>query len=173
MSGRFHKPVAANGWRPHFFAPQTNFNAKKINVMDTSQKRERILMPWVSKYLLIACFLGVGASSSLAQSGIEGKWKDNKNGGTILIYEEDGKYFGQLIGADNPEENSKIQVQNKKIVLLKDFKKESDTNFCCGTIYQPRHKRTISATLELEDENALRVNGKYGVFSGSQVWTRL
>jgi uncharacterized protein (DUF2147 family) len=123
-------------------------------------------------FLLLTCFAGLGLLSVQAQTGIEGKWKDHKNGGTILIYEENGLYFGQLIASDIPEENEKIQA-HEKIVLLKDFEKKSDTKFCCGTIYQPKKKITLSATLILEDENTLKINGRYGVFKGSQVWTRL
>lgn len=109
--------------------------------------------------------------SMKSTSGIEGKWRDTEGGGVILIYEEDGRYFGQLIGADDPEENKKIQ-EHGKIILMKNFEQKNSREYCCGTIFQPREKRKIKATLVLEDDNTLRINGKYGVFKGTRIWKR-
>ncbi len=105
-------------------------------------------------------------------SSIEGKWKDEKTGGIISIYEEDGLYFGQLLGADKAEHNQKIKEKGK-IFILKNFKKESDTKYCCGTIFQPLEKRTVKGTLVLEEENKLKINGKYAGFTGSRIWKRM
>jgi uncharacterized protein (DUF2147 family) len=103
---------------------------------------------------------------------IEGKWKDTSNGGIIKIYEKEGMYFGRLIGAEKPEDNKRITAYGE-IILMKNFKKQSSTEYCCGTIYQPKEKRTINATLVLKDENTLRINGKYGIFTGTRIWKRL
>lgn len=126
---------------------------------------------WKITLMLLMLVLGLGAISAKGQGSIKGKWKDDEGGGVILIYQEDGMYYGQLAAADEPEENAKIQ--GKTIVLMKDFQKTSDTQFCCGTIYQPREKRLITATLILKDGNTLEINGRYGLFTGSRIWTRL
>jgi len=123
--------------------------------------------------LLLVCLGGIGLMTARVQTSIEGTWKDHENGGIIEIYQENGKYFGQLIGADNPEEHAKIQSREEKIVILRDFEQKSDTKFCCGTIFQPRHQRVISGTLILKDKNTLEIKGRYGVFRGSSEWKRL
>lgn len=123
-------------------------------------------------FLLFTCILATSIVSAKAQTGIEGKWKEPKNGGVILIYEENGKYFGQLIASDDPKETEKIKAKGK-IILLRDFEKKSETKFCCGKIYQPKKEKLISAELILEDKNTLKVIGKSGFMSGSQTWKRL
>ena len=128
---------------------------------------------WMKAFFLVIALLGIGLVSAKAQSTIKGKWKQEENGGTILIYEEDGFYYGQLIAADSPEENAKIQAHEKKIFILKDFKKENETQFCCGTVYAPRKKKTLSGSMILEDENTLKVSAQYKMFSGSKTFTRL
>jgi Delta7-sterol 5-desaturase len=125
--------------------------------------------------LFLFFILAVGLTMIAAKSpdGIEGKWKDDNDGGVIMIYEEDGLYYGQLIGADKQEDNQKIQEYGKKIILMKNFEKKSSKEYCCGTIIQPREKRTITATLILIDKNTLKINGQYGVFTGSRILKRL
>lgn len=128
---------------------------------------------WKATFLVFsAVIIGLSAiSATKSIDGIEGKWRDNNGGAVILIYEENGLYFGQLISADNPEENQKIQ-EHGKVILMKNFKKTSPTEYCCGTIFQPKEKRTISATLILKDKNTLKINGKYGAFTASRTWKR-
>lgn len=123
-------------------------------------------------FLLFTFILATSIISAKAQTGIEGKWEEPKNGGVILIYKEDGKYFGQLIASDDPKETEKIKAKGK-ILILRDFEKKSETKFCCGKIYQPKKEKLISAELMLEDKNTLKVTGKSGIMSGSQTWKRL
>jgi uncharacterized protein (DUF2147 family) len=117
------------------------------------------------------CFLSFSLTTGRAQSTIEGDWKDPKNGAIISIYQENGKFYGQLKASEDPKAQKRIESQGK-IILLKDFEQDDETSYCCGTIYQPKKKKTISATLYLEDNNTLRIEGRYGPFKGSQVWTR-
>ena len=120
-------------------------------------------------FFILTCLCLISAK---AQGSIEGEWKNDKNGTTILIYEEEGSYFGQLIGSEDPEQDQKIKEQDK-IILLRDFKNEGDSQFCCGTIYQPKKKRSLDGSIELEDENTMILTGKYKKFSRSQSWTRI
>ena len=123
-------------------------------------------------FIISMCCLSFSLTAVRAQSAIEGDWKDPKNGAIISIYEENGKYYGQLKGSEDPKAQKRIESHGK-IILLKDFKRENEKSYCCGTIYQPKKKKTISATLYLEDNNTLRIEGRYGPFKGSQVWTRI
>ena len=122
--------------------------------------------------IISMCLYSYCLPSVTAQSTIEGDWKDPKNGAIISIYEENWKFYGQLKGSEDPKAQKRIESQGK-IILLKDFKRENEKSYCCGPIYQPKKKKTISATLYLEDNNTLRIEGRYGPFKGSQVWTRI
>ena len=124
-------------------------------------------------FFLMLSFSIFGIQQLPAQSSIEGKWKESQKGGIIEIYEEDGQYFGQLIGSENQEETEKIQAREEKIIILRNFEKKNDTKFCCGKIFQPKTKRTLNGTLTLVDENTLKVKGKMGIMSGTTTWTRI
>ncbi len=129
-----------------------------------------------NKKLIIQCLCGLClllTASLQAQSSIEGKWQDPDKGNTILIYEEDGLFYGQLIAAANAEENAKIQEHGDKIVLFRQFEKKSETEFCCGTIYQPKAKKKLKGELKLLSQNELKVTGKLGLIKGSKVWKRV
>jgi uncharacterized protein (DUF2147 family) len=76
------------------------------------------------------------------------------------------------MSVDDPDKNEKVQ-SHEKVILLRDFERKSDSKFCCGTIYQPKHDRLLSASMKLEDKNTLKVTGKYGPFRGTQIWTKL
>ncbi len=122
---------------------------------------------------LLSLFIMNSLTTSLtAQAEIEGKWRDNDKGVVILIYEEEGKYFGQLIELDDQEANQKIQAAGK-IIILRDFEKESESKFCCGKIYQPKKKKSFSASLVLEDEMTLKIKVKKGIMKRTQTWTRV
>lgn len=127
---------------------------------------------WLTKTMTLFFISILTAFSFRAQAQIEGQWKDTEKGITIFIYEQEGKYFGRLISSEDAEQNKKIQ-ENGKIVLLRDFEKKSDTKFCCGTIFQPKAKRTLNATLYLEDDKTLKIKASYGFFSGTKYWKRL
>ncbi len=130
-------------------------------------------MNYKSKKSIFAfIILSLIALSTHAQTSIEGQWRDYEKGVTISIYEEDGKFFGQLVSSDDAEQNAKIQ-QKGKIILLKNFEKKGDKKYCCGTIYQPQYDRTLNATLFLENEDTLQIKAKYGIFSGTRLWKRL
>lgn len=122
--------------------------------------------------LLVAFMVSFSTVAAMAQTGIEGTWKEPKNGGVIKIFEEDGKYYGQLIATEDKEQTKKIESHGK-VILLRDFEKEGANKFCCGTIYQPKKEKTLSASLVLEDENTLKIKAKMGIFSGTQTWTRM
>lgn len=101
-----------------------------------------------------------------------GEWRDNDVNATVLIYEQDGLFFGKLVDADKAEFQLRLQL-NEKIAVLENFKMTSPTEFCCGTVHQLEQGRTINATLLLLDENTLQINGRYLIFSGTRIWNKL
>lgn len=119
----------------------------------------------------LVLLLGMGTFSATAQSAIEGQWKDDVGGAVINIYKENNQYFGQLISADDPHENE--MIKGKTVVLMKNFEAKNDKEFCCGTIYQPKEKRTVTANLFLVDDRTLRLEGSYRGFTRNRIWTKL
>lgn len=109
--------------------------------------------------------------SAMSQSTIEGKWKDVETGGTIFIFQQEGKYFGQLIGTDTPENDKKIQ--GKTVFILKDFEMKNEKEFCCGTVFQPKSKRTVSGKIKLINPTTLNVTGRKGFISRTKKFVRL
>ena len=144
----------------------------KVQIINSSIMINSINHRSKKLFLLLILITGFALTSVKAQDSIEGKWKDDKKGTVILIFEEEGKYYGELISAEDPKANEKIKEQGK-IILLKDFEKEGDNSYCCGKIYQPKKKKSISAKLVLEDENTLKLNVKAGPFKKSRTWIRL
>ena len=135
---------------------------------------QEVPFPFLRKaaLLLLLLIFSLGISSLKAQSGIEGEWS-TPDGGVILIYEVDEKYFGKVVSSDDPEQNAKLQQQEEDIILLKDFSKKNDTKFCCGSIYIPQRDRTLSATITLIDEDTLKIKVKAGVMSATRTWKKL
>lgn len=126
---------------------------------------------WAKKMNLpLIIIFAMFSFTALSQSSIEGKWKDSEDGGVVLIYQKDGLFFGQILSADKPEENQKLN--GRKILVLKNFEKKNEKEFCCGTIFQPRERRYLTGSLVLQNPNTLKVKGKFGIFSGSRIWKK-
>ena len=109
---------------------------------------------------------------SHAQISIEGHWQPEGKDAVFKIYEEDGKYYGQLIGSNNPEEDKKIK-EKEPIILLRNLEKKTDTKYCCGTFISPENKKEVTASFALLDDNTLKFNAKKGPFSKSVTWKRI
>jgi sterol desaturase/sphingolipid hydroxylase (fatty acid hydroxylase superfamily) len=121
--------------------------------------------------ILVIGFVSVlSFSFTKTHTTIEGQWKD-ADGAIIQIYEKGGLCFGKIIKFLSAEDEEK-RVGRTPIVL-KNFKKKNDTEFCCGTMYQIREKRTVSGTLTLLDKNTLLLKGTYRGFSGSKKWIKI
>lgn len=106
------------------------------------------------------------------QTTIEGKWKDPESGGVIRIYKKDSLFFGQLISAKDSTENQLIKDKGE-IILMKNFERVKANEYCCGTIFQPRKKRVVTAKLVLINSDELKIIGFYHGFSASRTWERL
>jgi len=111
-------------------------------------------------------------SASSPKNRIEGKWIFQKNGAVVEMDEKDVLFFGELIKTSNEEDNKKI-LEKGKIILLNNFEKESETVYCCGTLFAPKKDMILDATMILEDPNTLRVNAKYGILQGTEILEKL
>lgn len=123
-----------------------------------------------SMFLMINCLLI--SVVVFSQKNIEGTWQPKGKDAIFKIYEENGKFYGQLIGSKNKDEDKKIKEQ-ESIVLLRDLQKESNNTFCCGTFISPKNKKRASATLKIKDKNTILFKLEKGWFSKSIIWTRI
>lgn len=148
---------------PEYVARYDRIQARRFGAETRSVWRK-------AKWPILILILG-GSLSAKAQTTITGTWKDDTGGGTIEIYEEGGLYYGKIVAAQKATEQKKIQGKN--IIVLRDFEKKSDQEYCCGTLFQPRFKREVQGTLTLIDPNTLQLTGTFKGFSRNRVWTRL
>jgi hypothetical protein len=123
---------------------------------------------WITPIIIL---LGLFSFSAMSQSTIEGKWKGLETGGIIHIFQKEGKYFGQLIATDTFENDEKLK--GKTIFILKDFEIKNEKEFCCGTIYQPKEKRTVSGEINLINSTTLKVTGRKGLIARSKKWVKI
>lgn len=109
---------------------------------------------------------------AFSQNSIEGTWQPEGKQAIFKIFEKNGKYYGQLIGSTNPDEDKKIKSK-EKIILLRNLEKESDKEYCCGVFIAPENKTKLSASLTLVDKNNIQLTLKKGWFGKTIVWNRI
>lgn len=120
--------------------------------------------------ILFLCAMSI--SSTTPTPSIIGKWQDSEGGGIIRIYQADGKYYGELDSTLDPNEQQLIE--GRKIMILKDFERKVEGEFCCGTIFAPRYRQSASGTLKLLDATTLEVTVEINwLMTRSRVWKRL
>ena len=107
-----------------------------------------------------------------SQSSIEGTWQPEGKQAIFKIFEKDVKYYGQLIGSTNPEEDKKIKSKDE-IILLRNLEKESVKEYCCGVFIAPENKTKLSASLTLVDKNKIKLRLKKGWFGKTIIWNRI
>ena len=107
---------------------------------------------------------------TITEDALTGTWKNEEKGVTIKIYEQNGDYFGKIIAIDDPEKNN--QIQGKNLLLLKDFQKTSDANYCCGTVEHFGKKRTFNGTIQLINDNLMQLKVSFRGMSRIQKWIK-
>jgi uncharacterized protein (DUF2147 family) len=123
--------------------------------------------------LLMITFLCLLISTlAFSQNNIEGTWQPEGKQAIFKIFEKDGKYYGQLIGSTNQDEDKKIKSK-EKIILLRNLEKESDKEYCCGVFIAPENKTKLSASLTLVDKNKIKLTLKKGWFGKTIIWNRI
>lgn len=101
-----------------------------------------------------------------------GEWRNKKHGVEVNIYKKKNLYFGKVTDAGNEKGNEKIR-NGEVMQILQNFRKTSDTTYCCGTIYIPKINSTLKARIEIIDKNKLQVIGYvFGIPMVSK-WTKI
>lgn len=122
--------------------------------------------------LMIVVLFVFTSTIAFSQNSIEGTWQPEGKQAIFKIFEKNGKYYGQLIGSTNPDEDKKIKSK-EKIILLRNLEKESDKEYCCGVFIAPENKTKLSASLTLVDKNNIKLTLKKGWFGKTIVWNRI
>ncbi len=139
----------------------------------------------MSAALFFLFFMGTGFAGD---DSIVGKWKtiDDKTGepkSIVEIYEQDGKYFGQIKelfrkpGEDPdpvcdkcPKDDPRKDQPTKGMVIIQDLVKKGD-EYSGGTILDPKEGKIYTCKLWLEEGN-LKLRGYIAFFFRTQTWQR-
>jgi len=136
-----------------------------------------------------AIFFLFSVSFAFAGSGITGKWKtiDDKTGepkSIVKIYEQNGKYYGQIAqlfrkpGEDPdpvcdkcPDDDSRKNQRIKGMVIIKDLVQDED-EYSGGTILDPKEGKIYRCKVWIEN-GELKLRGYIAFFFRTQTWKRV
>lgn len=123
----------------------------------------------------------------MAQDAIERVWYNQEKTAKVQVFKAtDGKYYGKIVWLKEPnneEGKPKVDKNNpdkaKKgtplmgLQLLKGFKKDGDTEYEDGTIYDPKNGKTYSCKINRKGET-LEVRGYVGIslIGRTTIWTK-
>lgn len=125
--------------------------------------------------------------SQLAQAqGVLGTWYNEEKTAKVQVYQgKDNLYYGKIVWLKEPNENGKPKMDknnpNKSmqskplmnLIMLKKFKKKSDTVFEGGTIYDPKNGKTYDCKMTLKgDKLDIRGYVKITLIGRTSTWTR-
>jgi len=140
--------------------------------------------------ILILPFLQLNAQE-VHGDDILGVWLNEDKDAHIKVYNEGGKFFGEIIWLKDPideetgkpkldDENVDESLQSRPILglmLLKDFEFDGDDEWENGKIYDPKNGKTYSCYIEFKDQtkNLLKVRGYIGfsMIGRTTYWTRV
>ncbi len=142
----------------------------------------------MKKSIIISLIFIMTITFSYAQSGVEGIWYNTKKDGKIKVYQQDGKYYGEIVwllepndendgkpkrDINNPDD-SKHQNPIIGLVVLKDLEFDEDNVWDNGKIYDPENGKTYSCKMTLKDKDHLDVRGFIGfsLLGRTENWTR-
>ena len=144
----------------------------------------------INGFILSLIFtLGLSTFCVAETSSIIGKWKTiddetNEPLSIVHIYEQDGKYFGQIKelfrkpGEDPdpvcdkcPDDDPRKNQPTKGMVIIKDLVKKGDV-YVQGTILDPKKGKIYTCKLWIED-GRLIVRGYFAFIFRTQAWLRV
>lgn len=120
-----------------------------------------------SLILLGAIFL---LSSQKKKDLLLGNWRNKKYGVEVTIFKKDSIYYGNVKDAGSKRGNEKLKKGPMQI--LRDFKKTSDSTYCCGSIYIPKTGTRIYSEIKITSPNTLIVTGNLLGIKTSSHWFR-
>jgi uncharacterized protein (DUF2147 family) len=137
--------------------------------------------------VLLLVLLSTVSVVAIAQDAIERIWYNQEKTAKVQIFKAtDGKYYGKIVWLKEPnneEGKPKVDKNNpdkaKKstplmgLQLLKGFKKDGDTEYEDGTIYDPKNGKTYSCKINRKGET-LEVRGYVGIslIGRTTIWTK-
>ena len=145
---------------------------------------------FVSRFAIYLLFLGsfawvatgIRAADTISPIGL---WKNED--ATFEIFEGEGKLSARIVALSEPKTPDgkvKTDIHNPDrskrdrpiigLVFMSGFRRQSDTRWDRGTIYDPKSGNTYSSFLELESPGRIRVRGFIGIslIGRTAVWTR-
>ncbi|PKD42646.1 DUF2147 domain-containing protein [Rhodohalobacter barkolensis] len=136
------------------------------------------------KRLLLFLFALLASQVTLGQSAdqIAGIWITENEKAHVEIYKQSGQYFGKIIrveGIDDTTSTASSKDPNSNLnresvlgtILLSDV--TYDKGKWQGTLYIPKKDREVKCTLELVNEDELKITVSRFFRSSSKTWTRL
>jgi uncharacterized protein (DUF2147 family) len=137
--------------------------------------------------VLLLVLLSTVSFVAIAQDAIERIWYNQEKTAKVQIFKAtDGKFYGKIVWLKEPnneEGKPKVDKNNpdkaKKstplmgLQLLKGFKKDGDTEYEDGTIYDPKNGKTYSCKINRKGET-LEVRGYVGIslIGRTTIWTK-
>lgn len=137
-------------------------------------------------YIYLISIVNLAAQN---KNDIIGEWLVESKDAKIEIYEEKGKYHGEISWIKEPNDNRgkpktdrynpKEDLRGKKLVGLKllfNFEYESNNLWKDGTIYDPESGKTYKSIMKLSTNGKkLEVRGYLGIslIGRSQIWTKV
>ena len=137
--------------------------------------------------VLLLVLLCIVSGVAMAQDAIERVWYNQEKTAKVQVFKAtDGKYYGKIVWLKEPnneEGKPKVDKNNpdkaKKstplmgLQLLKGFKKDGETGYEDGTIYDPKNGKTYSCKINRKGET-LEVRGYVGIslIGRTTIWTK-
>ena len=113
---------------------------------------------------------------------ITGEWVTKRKDGHVVIYKQNGMYYGRLkLSIDEgalDTKNPDPKLRTRKImglVILNELVFDNENNWNRGTIYDPLEGKMYSCKIYLKTANELQVRGYIGIslFGRTDTWIRL
>lgn len=145
--------------------------------------RTKLLLSFVAIF-----FAGNLIAQEYTINDVLGIWYNEEKDAKVEIYEEDGKFFGNVIWLEEPidpdtgkpkldDENPDEEMQKRPLMgllLVWEFEYDKNGVWEDGHIYDPKSGNTYSCYMKLESMDKLKVRGYIGIslIGRTTYWTR-
>ncbi|ALD19919.1 DUF2147 domain-containing protein [Hymenobacter sp. DG25A] len=137
-------------------------------------------------FLLLLLVVLAGAmpepAGKVSPTAIVGFWQPANKLGVLRIYEENGLFYGVVVGPISPQyldaQNPDATLRTRDLlgtIILKSFRFDGKNAWRGGTVYDPENGKTYKCILRLRNANTLVVRGYIGIslVGRTVIWTRL